>query len=235
MAIRPFLAMTGAEMRNNHNLPPKIAWMACHFSPYGMGLSNLPPFLPPGSLLILNDRTPIRGHDPELIIHQLKSCIQDNQCVGLLLDFQIPEEPELAILVKQLTTALPCPIGVTKAYGKDCDCAVFLPPLSPSDGLEDMLSHWSGREIWLELALDGEVITLTEQGAEVTALPFPDLEAPGFADDSLHCHYKIELRNDQPVFTLWRTREDMHDLLEEANAQGITTAVGLYQEFSLYN
>ena len=64
MAIAPFLAMTGAEMRNNSVLPDKIAWMACHFSPYGTGLSNLPKNLPAGSLLMVDDITPPHGHDP---------------------------------------------------------------------------------------------------------------------------------------------------------------------------
>ena len=47
MAIRPFLAMTAAEIRGTETLPPKTAWMACHFSPYSTGLSNLPKDLPP--------------------------------------------------------------------------------------------------------------------------------------------------------------------------------------------
>ena len=58
MAIAPFLAMTAAETRNHSVLPPKIAWMACHFSPYGLGLSNLPQRLPPHALLLLDDITP---------------------------------------------------------------------------------------------------------------------------------------------------------------------------------
>ena len=64
MAITPFLAMTAAEMRNISVCPPKIAWMACHFSPYGLGLSNMPKDLPSNSLLIVDDYTPPSGHDP---------------------------------------------------------------------------------------------------------------------------------------------------------------------------
>ena len=52
MAITPFLAMTAAEIEHSTPLPPNVAWMACHFSPYGAGLSNLPKNLPAGSLLI---------------------------------------------------------------------------------------------------------------------------------------------------------------------------------------
>ena len=42
MVIRPFLAMTAAEIRANPDISSPIGWMACHFSPYGTGLSNLP-------------------------------------------------------------------------------------------------------------------------------------------------------------------------------------------------
>ena len=68
----PYLAMTPAEFNSVSQPPPDFAYMACHFSPYGTGLGNLPTVLPPESLLILNDRTPIHGHDPQRIFDQLK-------------------------------------------------------------------------------------------------------------------------------------------------------------------
>ena len=71
MAMDVFLAMTAAEIYGNRNLPANIGWMACHFSPYGTGLSNLPKRLPASSLLIVDDITPIRGHDPPYILDQL--------------------------------------------------------------------------------------------------------------------------------------------------------------------
>ena len=88
MAIAPFLAMTAAEICACPVLPPKIAWMACHFSPYGLGLSNLPKTLPPGSLLMVDDITPPHKHDPALIGKQLHSCVEALQCSAVLLDFQ---------------------------------------------------------------------------------------------------------------------------------------------------
>ena len=72
MAIRLYLAMTAAEIRENTGLPPKIAWMACHFSPYCTGLSNLPRILAAGSVLMLDDVTPIFHHDPQQIAAQLR-------------------------------------------------------------------------------------------------------------------------------------------------------------------
>ena len=230
MAIRPFLAMTAAEIQNSSALPPRTAWMACHFSPYGTGLSNLPASLPPDSLLILNDRTPIHGHDPERIAAQLAECIGSLGCHGLLLDFQRPGCRETEELVRHLLATLPCPVGVTEHYAAGIDCPVFLSPVPPSTPLADHLAPWQHREVWLELALDGEAITLTEQGARTEPLPFPGIQGPGFSEDRLHCHYRIQLTEDAATFTLWRTREDLNALLEEAEQLGITACAGLYQE-----
>jgi hypothetical protein len=230
MAIAPFLAMTAAEMRNGSALPPKIAWMACHFSPYGTGLSNLSRELPPGSLLILDDITPPRGHDPILIAEQLTACAESFRCCGILLDFQRPNSPETAALAKQLSQVLPCPTAVSDCYAGNLSCPVFLPPLPPSVPLPAYLASWQGREIWLELGLDGEILTLTETGCNVTPLPCPDRDADGFTDEKLHCHYCIETKEKSASFTLWRTKNDMLELLEDAETLGISCTLGLYQE-----
>ena len=94
MAIERYLAMTGAEMASAAALPKKAAWMACHFSPYSTGLCNFPAALPKESLLILNDRTPICGHDPERVCRELKETISKLNCVGLLVDFLNPPNRE---------------------------------------------------------------------------------------------------------------------------------------------
>ena len=135
MAIQTFLAMTGAEIGISPLLPPEIAWMACQFSPYGTGLSNLPRQLPPGSLLILDDMTPIRGHDPALICDQLAELTAVLKCSGILLDFQHPDCAETAALAKYLTEALPCPVAVSEPYAAELDCPVFLPPVPPDVSL----------------------------------------------------------------------------------------------------
>ena len=161
---------------------------------------------------------------------QLSLCAETWHCSGLLLDFQRPGCVETAAIAKHLASALPCPTAVSAAYAGDLDCAVCLPPVPPSQPLEAYLSPWSGRETWLELALDGESITLTEQGAATVPLPCPQLSQPGFRDDCLHCHYRIHLTDDRAEFTLWRTEEDLADLMEAAETLGVTAAVGLYQE-----
>ena len=230
MAITPFLAMTAAEMGKVSDLPEKIAWMACHFSPYGLGPSNLPQALPPGSLLMVDDFTPPHGHDPVLIAEQLTLCTESLQCSGILLDFQRQNCPETAVLAKHLTERLPCPIAVSESYADDLDCPVFLPPVPPSVAPQTHFAPWKGREIWLEIGLLGEILTLMQHGCTVTPLPYPDPNQKGFSDPKLHCHYTIETNEKSAGFTLWRNREDIGELLEEAETLGVTTAVGLFQE-----
>ena len=234
MAITPFLAMTAAEMRNISVFPPKIAWMACHFSPYGLGLSNMPKDLPSNSLLIVDDYTPPSGHDPAFIAEQLSICIEALQCPGVLLDFQRRGCEEVAAIAKHLANALPCPVAVSECYADDLQCPIFLPSIPPSVPLEAYLAPWKDRNIWLELGLEGEILTLTEQGCQTTPLPHPDPEAEGFFDQTLHCHYSIETDETSARFTLWRTKNDLEELLTEAEEMGVTYAVGLYQELVSY-
>lgn len=235
MAILRYLAMTAAEFQENRDHSRKIGWMSCLFSPYGTGLSNLPRVLPAGSLLILSDYTPMQGHDPEIIAGQLTQCVDALHCSGVLLDFQRPGNGQQAALVQQLVQALPCPVAVSEVYARELDCPVFLSPVPPSTALRDYLAPWQGREIWLELALNGEVITLTEKGAETVPLSCIPVPEDGFSDDPLHCHYRIETTLDSARFTLWRTAEDLDALLEEAEGHGVTTGVGLWQELGVRN
>ena len=232
MAIAPFLAMTAAEICAASSLPPGIAWMACHFSPYGLGLSNLPKELPPGSLLMVDDITPPRRHDPRLIAQQLSECVETLRCHGILLDFQRENCLKTQSIANNLVAALPCPVAVSAHYANDLACPVILPPVPPSVPLETHIAPWKGREIWLELESAGQIITLTKKGAEVCSLPYPDLKKPGFADSELHCHYTIETTEKSAGFTLWRTNEDLEQLLKQAETLGITQAVGLFQEFA---
>ena len=138
--------------------------MACQFSPWNQGLSNLPRTLPQGSLVILNDQSPICGHDSSRILRQLKELLEGNRCYGLLLDFERPGQEEAAAMAAALAEALPCPVGVSAAYADGLSTPVFLPPAPPDTPLGEYLAPWAGREIWLEAALNGCRITLTERG-----------------------------------------------------------------------
>ncbi len=228
MAMARYLAMTAAEMMGGAPLPGKTAWMACHFSPYSTGLCNLPAALPPGSLLILNDRTPIHGHDPERICRELTEALAGLQCAGLLLDFQNPPCREAALLVEHLAQKLKFPMGASPDYAAGT-AAVFIPPVPTDTPIAAYLERWRGKMLWLELALEGQTITLTESGAAYGINPFP-ADAPAMADGALHCHYSIEEKQDAVVFRTWRTREDLSALILDAERLGVALSVGLYQE-----
>ncbi len=227
MALPLYLALTAAEMAGN--LPSdRMAYMACHFSPGGPGLSNLPPELPPGAILILDDSTPIDGHDPDLILKLLAEQVERHRCESVLLDFQrtgIEGQQELASF---LAKSLPCPLGVSEQYAQGLPCPVFLSPLPPDKPLAEYLKPWQGRDIWLEAALDGITLTLTEQGC--TASPLFGFPENGRSNDKLHCHYTIETDRQSAIFQLWRTREDLDTLLKDAEIDGITKVIGLWQE-----
>ena len=86
MPLPIYLAMTAAEFQQNSPKSNEVAWMACHFSAYGTGISNCPKLLQPGAILILNDRTPVCGHDPDLVAAQLKELAERFSCSRVLLD-----------------------------------------------------------------------------------------------------------------------------------------------------
>ena len=228
MAIPHYLAMTAAEMETASPLPKRAAWMACHFSPYSTGLANLPEQLPGGCMLILNDRTPIHKHDPERIAEELKTVLERFHCCGLLLDFQNPGSGETAALARYLAKNLNCPLGISQEYRVD-KAAVFLPDVPPTIPLEDYLKPWQGQTVWLETALEGQTITLREKGAAFETNTAQDY-LPAHADAALHCHYHIRQEENALVFHTWRTPEDLKSMLAEAEALGVTLAVGLYQE-----
>ncbi len=228
------LALTGAEFSVCSSLPKHCAWMACHYGCYTTGLSNCPTSLPAGSMLIVNDRTPPRGHDPERIAKQLSHMQEQLKFESVLLDFQRPDLSENDAVAKAVTETLSCPVGVSALYAKELNCPVFLPPPPLHQSPEDYLLPWQGREIWLEGALDAEQITVTETGSHFSPL-FPTPEIPnGFDEPALHCRYRIETSQDRGIFTLARTPEHLQALWEESRALGVSKIVGLYQELQTF-
>ncbi len=233
MAIVRYLAMTAAEISQNPTFPGPIGWMACQFSQWSQGLSNLPGALPADSLLILNDFSSMDGHDPSVVGAQLRQSIDSLKCRALLLDFQRPFTQAQAELAAFLVGALPCPVAVSEGYARGLDCPVFLSSVPHHVPLEAHLAPWRDRELWLDLALDGAVITLTENGSQIAPLPPGEAIPEGREDTTLHCHYHIALPENAAQFTLWRTKEDLEGLIEEAETLGVTTTVGLYQELGI--
>ena len=231
MAIPLFLAMTGAEFAAAGALPKTAAWMACHFSSGDTGITNIPPSLPPGSLLILNDQIPLSGHNLGRVGEQLQQAADALDSRGVLLDFQRPHVPESKELAAYLVSRLTCPVAVSDLYAKELDCPVFLSPCPHHVPLSDYLLPWKGRRISLDLAVDAEVITLTRSGSQILPCPLGEMPEGSHADKLLHCHYSIETSADSMQFTLWRSREDLQNLAAEAEELGAEMLVGLYAEW----
>ena len=229
MKIASYLAMTAAEFQSAEQYPPHMAWMACHFSPYGTGLSNLPTFLPDNSLLILNDITPVFGHDPQRITEELRCVAEEWNCDGILLDFQRPGEAQTRAITEAIA-ALPFPVGVTPQYAEHLSCAVFLPPLPLTTPLQDYLAPWSGRDIWLEIATERDCIRVDRSGSHELRQDFIPIPLP-HRDEALHCRYGMKVQENHIDFYLQRGKEEVAALTEAGERLGISRFVGLYQQF----
>lgn len=229
MALKSYLAITNAEFYSLPQLPPHPAWMACHFSGYSSGLSNMPDTFPPDSLIMLDDSTPIGGHDPQRILQELTRLYEQVKPAGFLLDFQRAGSPETAQLAKLLSQALPCPVAVSHLYASGLDCPVFLPPTPLHKPLTEHLKPWKGREIWLEIAPDSQVLTVTREGCQVSAGNFSELPEPVFYHEGLFCRYHTQVLTDRVIFTLQRGQQDWEALLAQAEKLGVRCCVGLYE------
>lgn len=228
MAIVLYLAMTAAEFYKFGRNYPHPAWMACHFSPYATGLSNLPTQLPSESLLIINDRTPVLGHDPVRICDQIGQLMEQFHCNGILMDFQRSAEVQTQVIAEAIS-ALPYPSAVTPAYAEDLPCAVFLPPLPMTTPPQTYLSPWQGREIWLEVATESCVIRVDKEGNH----RLPSFEQVNFhphTDPQVHCNYAITPQKEYVDFHLQRSWENLSTLMESCSALGVSRFVGLYQQ-----
>ncbi len=226
MANPFYLAMTAAEFSGCAKLPENPAWMACHFSPYGRGLSNCPDNLPPGSLLIVNDRIPPSGHDADCIASQLGELVEILQPDGVLLDFQRTWDAETQRIAEKICRALPCPAAVSPIYAKDLPCAVFLPPPPLPTPPEDHFTTWADREIWLEVYEQWQTAAVTQCSCtfcEEVPAQIPPL--PHF-DEALQCRYAISAFDDHAQFCLHRGQEELLAL-----PYPISRFVGLYQEY----
>ena len=230
MVLPVYLAMTGAEMLTAGEKAFPLAWMACHFSPYSDGITNLPASLPKGSMLILDDSTPCRGHNPELVAQQLCNAVRSFDCESVLLDFQREPTPESLAMACALVTALPCPTAVSAGYAENEDSPILLPPSPLHIPPATYLKPWNSREIWLEAALCQEAVTVTEAGTSFKPQFPPDGLFDGFFDETLCCNHIIQIQEDHISFTLFDTADTLAKKLSLASALGVSRFVGLYQE-----
>ena len=227
MAITRNFAMSPEEFKTVTSPPRGCAWMSCHFSEDG--IRDLPEKLPEGSMLILDDSIPPDNINAPGILSQLTEAVSRLSCESVLLDFQKSGSTELAQLAQLLQKGLSCPVGVSLLYGKETEGPVFLPLLPPHKALKDWLAPWKGREIWLEVGPAPELATVTGKGTHFS-IPSPPLPSCPHRHEALNCHYGIQLKESEILFTLCRTCDDLKHLTEEAETLGVTRTIGLDQE-----
>lgn len=232
MGLQWIPALTGAEFLTAGDLKGPIAWMACHFSHRGPGLSNLPERFPTGSYLILDDSQPIGAHDPVFICKQLEQWGSSHGPGGIILDLQRPGVPETKELARELTQ-LPWQVAVSDVYGEGFSCPVFLSAVPPHRTLAQHLQNWKGREIWLEIALETEIATVTEGGSWFSYGPVTEDTRGFFPEKSRHMCYRVETAKDRATVTMVRKKEHLPAFLEEAETLGIKKAIGLYSRLGI--
>lgn len=230
-AFQLYLAMTAQEIVQCDNLPQPMAWMACQFSSYHKGIGNLPPKLPKGSLLILNDMTPFAEHDSKIIRDQLFSTAEQLQCSGILLDLLREPEEETRNLCRSLSREPPCPVVIPEAYWeKEMHAPVLLPPVPLLTPHGEYLEPWKKESVWLEFAFDEQTVTVTEQGASLR-IGRPKADLPVHSHKDLSCSYQISVDPERAEFYLFRTQGDLEALVEESEKLGVRAGIGLYQQF----
>lgn len=226
MGITQYLAMTEQELSAGPT-PPCLAYLGCRFSESGLG--GLPQSLPPGALLILDDRAPLENLPIPEIGEALGNVLARFSCRGLLLDFERPGIAPQKALAAFLARKLSCPVAAPPEYAPE-NAPVFLPPVPVDCVVEDFLSPWQGREIWLDTGLCGLDLTLTPVGviSSPAAVPLPK----GFYDEALCCRYTIRETPQGFLFRLGRDRACLQKLLARAEPLGVSLSVGLWQELS---
>ena len=228
MDIKCYIAMTEAEIYSAPKLPQHTAWMACHFSPYGTGLTNLPRRLPENAMVILNDRIPPSGHDMVEIADTLNSI----NCNCYLLDFQIPKKKETEILVQYLSSQLRKPAAVSEYYSH-CTNGPILAGLSPHRKVSDIIHDHSDREIWLELTTDIQMLSVYSDHTESISMNTGKQWKKYIAWDGICSRYHIELFDDHVDYYFSRTIPQIKQHLSQIDQTKITKAIALYQQFHL--
>lgn len=230
MFLPIYLATTAHEFTEFKEFPSTLCYLSCHFSASAGGLSNFPSKLPPGSILCVDDSTPIGNHQPNIVTRQLKELIDRFHPCGILLDFQRPDNPWAPDMIESILACTDIPVSVSHIYAKDFDCPVFLPPLPFRMTVAEYLQPWNGREIWLELGNDKEMAIITESsfGAErIDRVPDNKMQ---FRDSSLLCHYSTHIKQDHIAIYFHRTQQDLRQLQQQAQQLGVTKFLGLWQQ-----
>lgn len=210
-----------------------VAWMAAHFSVAGTGVSNLPRRLPPGSLLILDDRIPWQNHDAQRICQELLQAVANLACSGILLDLEREPCPQTQSFCALLCTCCQqhsIPLAMPPAYGLSLPTALFLPPLPCWPGPEAVLQPFSGRELWLDAAESGCVAEIGRTSVQISPADPAALQAQAegqavFWHDGLCCRYYSSRMGEQIRVALYDTRQTMAQKLDICAKLGVSVAV----------
>jgi len=169
MVFARYLAMTADELASV-SPPEQLCYLACHFSPYGFGLCNIPDTLPPGAMLCVNDRIPIQSHDPALVASQLARAVDVLEAESVLLEFRRGGD----VFVDAILRELSCPVGVWEGDAQGRGCPVFLDCPEVNVPIDRHLAPWQGREIWLEEHKPSAALRSRKTVApSATGMPFP--------------------------------------------------------------
>lgn len=228
MLLPLYLAMMDREMRDSPLLPPHTARMGCTFAPEGPGLLDLPETIPQNGMLIVDDRDPVRGHDPDLVAAALAEAVDKLGIRCILLDFERPAAAASKAMAASLAKSLPCPVGMPPDYGAPLDCPLFLPPCPLYMPMAEYLRPWKNREIWIEARMLRQTITITPQGTVYDSPSPADNLTGGYYDDVLCCQCITEITDNQVVFTLYDTPETIQ---KKWNHPRMTHAIGLFQDW----
>lgn len=230
MDLSIYPAFAGAELEAMLRYTGKTAWLGCHLSAYGNGITPLPAALKHCDLLVLTDEMPPDGHDPKEVASELWSQAKTLGCERILLDFQRPPSEESMQIIHCVLEKAFVPVGVTPKHAQQLSCPVFLPPPPLWTPLEEAISPWTGREVWLEIAPESGCVTLTKDGSSYA----PSETKPDypFTDHRLCLSYKTEVYANKASVFLHRGISNLPCWLKQADTLGIRAAVGLYQQLS---
>lgn len=234
MNFQCYIAMTAAEYSNCRALPKNTAWMACHFSCYGAGLSNLPPKMQDGSMLIINDKLPPSGHDPVYITEQLLELKESSVFSCILLDFQRESDPETAQIAKHISETMDCPVGISETYAHCSNGPVFINCPPPHCSLFKKLELWKEHELWLEAALETETAMVHRDRCQISLEPFSQGKDSDAVCDELRCRYRILNKAEYAEMILYRDIAQLESMLKDARDSGVTKVIGLYQQLGCF-
>lgn len=236
MSIPLFLAMTATDFSFTRKKPEQLAWMSVHFSQSNGCLSNLPPSLPPGSLIILDDQIPWNDHDLERICQCLTRLLVRDRSYGLLLDFEREPCQETLTLAKALTQCclgIGCRIAMPRSYLTE-GAACFCPPIPCNESWSE--KDFSGGPVWLDVTPTAVLAEISSKGVRID--PADPHELNGWAknnsvfrDPTLGCFYHSYREGECVRVSLFDTPQTVWDKLQSPDPR-IQLAITPWREFS---